>query len=243
MERLYAQHLDKYLPQLAHHYSRSDDRVRALHYLLRFGDSAARMYANLDAVGCYRRALELLAQQDDQPELKAEVLEKLADTHDSLGEPEAALEFWQAALTRYETLGQKERLAAVHRKIGLHWWGQGNREKAIAYFQHGLDLLAEQPENGETALLYHEMGRLHFRSGDDQQAIVWAQKALERDTGSVRRGPLPRLQYAWDLSRTSGELEEGIAQVKQSLRIALQHDYLCRRLPSLHEPRNALVRG
>ena len=59
--------------------------MRALHYLLRFGDSAARMYANQDAVGCYRRALELLEQQDDQPELKAEVLEKLADAHSVLG--------------------------------------------------------------------------------------------------------------------------------------------------------------
>ena len=227
MERLYAQHLDKYLPQLAHHYSRSDDRVRALHYLLRFGDSAARMYANLDAVGCYRRALELLAQQDDQPELKAEVLEKLADTHDSLGEPEAALEFWQAALARYETLGQKERLAAVHRKIGLHWWGQGNREKAIAYFQHGLDLLAEQPENSEAALLYHEMGRLHFRSGDDQQAIVWAQKALE---AGQRLSAPEVLSHAFNTLGISlarrGELEEGIAKVEQSLQVALQHDYL-----------------
>ena len=56
LERLYAHHLDEQLPQLAHHYSLSDDQARALHYLLRFGERSARMYANQGAVSCYRRA-------------------------------------------------------------------------------------------------------------------------------------------------------------------------------------------
>jgi hypothetical protein len=34
----------------------SDDQARALHYLLRFGERSARMYANQGAVSCYRRA-------------------------------------------------------------------------------------------------------------------------------------------------------------------------------------------
>ena len=225
LESLHAQHLDEYLPQLAHHYGRSDDRERALRYLLRFGDKAAEIYANQDAIGCYRRALELLAQEEDQPALKATVLEKLADACGASGEPEAALESWQAAFGHYETLGQTERVAAVHRKIGMHWWGQGNREKAVEHWQRGLELLAQDPDHVEVALLYHELGRLHFRSGDDQQAIVWAQKALELG----QRLDAPEvLSQAFNTLGVSlarrGELEEGVAQVKQSLRIALQHD-------------------
>src|SRR5206468_10644592 len=81
LERLHTHHIDEYLPQLAHHYSLSDDQERAFQYLLRSGDKATRIYANQDAVGCYRRALEILAQQGDQPALKAEVLEKLDDAH------------------------------------------------------------------------------------------------------------------------------------------------------------------
>ncbi len=88
LERLHAQDLDDYLPQLAHHYSSTDDRERALQYLLRFGDKATRIYANQDAVGCYRRALAIVEQQA----LKANILEKLADAHSAAGEPEAALE-------------------------------------------------------------------------------------------------------------------------------------------------------
>ena len=39
--------------------------------------------------------------------------------------------------------------------------------------------MTDRAESVEAALLYQELGRLHFRVGDDQQAIVWAQKALE----------------------------------------------------------------
>jgi adenylate cyclase len=227
LERLHIQHVDDYLSQLAHHYSLSDDRERALQYLLRFGDKAARIYANQDAIGCYRRALESVEQEGSPPALKASVLEKLADAHSAAGEPEPALQAWQAALVLYETLAGKERLAAVHRKIGLHWWGRGEREKAVEHFQGGLNLLAREPESAEAALLYHELGRLHFRIGDDQQAIVWAQKALEL---GQRLGAPEVLSHASNTLGVSmarrGELEEGIAKVEQSLQIALQHDLL-----------------
>jgi predicted ATPase len=227
LERLHAHRLDEHLSQLAHHYSHSDDRERALRYLLRFGDKAAAIYANQDAIGCYRRALELLEQDDAQPALTAEVLEKLADAYGAAGELEAALESWQAAFRGYETLGQTERLAAVHRKIGAHWWGQGQREKAVEHLQRGLALLAQEPDKVEAALLYHELGRLHFRGGDDQKAIAWTRKALELG----QRLDAPEvLSQAFNTLGVSlarrGDLEEGVAQVKQSLRVALQHNQL-----------------
>jgi adenylate cyclase len=225
LERLHAERLEEYLPQLAHHSSLSADRERALHYLLRFGDKATRMYANQEAVRCYRRALELLTLQGNQLMLKAAVLEKLADASSALGAPEAALESWQAALGLYEASADLERLAAVHRKIGLHWWGQGDREKAIAYFDRGLALLAEHGESVEAAFLYHELGRLYFRIGDDNQASSWAQKALQM--GQRLNAP-EVLSQAFNTLGVSlarrGELEEGIAKVEQSLQIALQHD-------------------
>jgi len=79
----------------------------------------------------------------------------------------------------------------------------------------------------EAALLYHELGRLHFRIGDDQQAIVWAQKALEL---GQQLGAYEVISQAFNTFGVSmarrGELEDGIAKVEQSLQIALQHDLL-----------------
>jgi predicted ATPase/class 3 adenylate cyclase len=227
LERLHAQDLDEYLPQLAYHYSLSNDQEQALHYLLRFGDKATRIYANQDALSCYRQALEILQQRSDQPALKAKVLEKLADAHNALGELDAALKHWQTVLALYQELGEKPTLAAVHRKIGLAWWNRGDREKAVEHFQQGLALLAEEPESVEAAFLYHELGRLHFRIGDDEQTIVWAQKALQLG----QRLSVPEVvSQAYNTLGTSmarrGELEEGIAKVEQSLQTARQHDLL-----------------
>jgi len=226
LERLHAQRLDEYLPQLAYHYSGSEDRERALQYLLRFGDKARMIYANQDAVDCYRRALQIIAQQDDSPMLKANVLEKLADAWSAAGEPEPALESWQAAFLLYERLGEKERRAAVYRKMGLHWWGRGDYDKASEHFQRGLALQAEESENVEMALLYQELGRLHFRIGDDQQAIMWAQRALELGQRLDAHEVLSQASNTSGVSMARrGELEEGIAKVEQSLQIALQHDF------------------
>src|SRR5262249_31960086 len=227
LEQLHAQLLDEHLAQLAHHYSLSDDHERALQYLLRAGDKAARMYANQDAAGWYRRALHIIAQQGTHPPLRAHVLEKLADAHSTVGDSESARESWEAALLLYDTLREKERPAAVHRKVGLHWWGQGDREKALAHFHQGLALLTDKAESVEAPRLYEELGRLHFRTGDDQQAIVWAQKALEL---GQRLGAPEVLSQASNTIGVSlarrGELEEGVAKVEQSLQIALQHDLL-----------------
>ncbi len=225
LERLHAEQLDEYLPQLAHHYGLSDDRERALQYLLRFGDKALKIYANQDAARCYRQALEILEPQEGQPALKAEVLEKLADAHNALGEPDVALGHWQRVLALYEALGRKPSLAAVHRKIGLFWWGRGNREKAVEHFQRGLDLLAGEPESVEAALLYHELGRLHFRIGDDEQAILWAQKALELGQRLEAPEVISQASNTFGVSMARrGQLEEGIVQVEQSLQTALEHD-------------------
>jgi adenylate cyclase len=227
LEQLHAQLLDEHLPHLAHHYSLSDDHQRALQYLLRAGDKAARMYANQDAAGWYRRALQIVEQQGNPPTLRAQVLEKLADAHSALGEPEAARESWEAALLLYGTLQEKERLAALHRKVGLHWWSQGDREKALAHFHDGLALLTDKAESVEAALLYQELGRLHFRIGDDQQAIVWAQKALELGQQLSAPEVLSQASNTIGVSLARrGELEEGIAKVELSLQIALQHDLL-----------------
>ena len=49
---------------------------------------------------------------------------------------------------------------------------------ALERFQTGLGLLEEGGDDVESAHLYQEMGRLAFRSGDNQRAMEWARHAL-----------------------------------------------------------------
>src|SRR2546428_8873448 len=60
---------------------------------------------------------------------------------------------------------------------GLHW-DAGARARALQCFEAGLGLLGGHSEHIELAHLYQEMGRMAFRSGDNQRAVEWAERAL-----------------------------------------------------------------
>ena len=57
LERLYAGRTDEAYDRLAYHWSRTDRPEKAVHYLERFADRAARTYANAEAASALRDAL------------------------------------------------------------------------------------------------------------------------------------------------------------------------------------------
>lgn len=104
-EELYPEQLDGFAALLAQHYTQARDDAKALEYLKRAGDAAARMYANAEAEAHYTRALELARQRQpcDGPEV--EYLYRRRGR-----ELELASQF-KAALASYEEM---ERFAREH---------------------------------------------------------------------------------------------------------------------------------
>ncbi|MGH7934036.1 MAG: adenylate/guanylate cyclase domain-containing protein [Candidatus Binataceae bacterium] len=68
LEWLFADQLDDHLPDLAHHYSRSGNTNKAIHYLRMVGEQAARRCAHEEAIGRFNSALEMLARLPDGQE-------------------------------------------------------------------------------------------------------------------------------------------------------------------------------
>jgi predicted ATPase len=68
VEALYHAHLDEHYGELAHHYSRSGNREKAVQYLGLAGQQAAQRSANVEAVKHLAAALELLGTLPDTPE-------------------------------------------------------------------------------------------------------------------------------------------------------------------------------
>ena len=77
IERLYNDRLDDHLSKLAHHYGRSNNTSKAIHYLRLAGGQAAQRSANREAVAHFRSALELLKSMPDAPERAREELDLL----------------------------------------------------------------------------------------------------------------------------------------------------------------------
>jgi tetratricopeptide (TPR) repeat protein len=92
LESLYPDAQAENVELLAHHFSQSSLRDRALGYLVRAGQTAAARFALAEALTYYQQARDLLAAQGQgQPRLAATIALGLADVHLGLGDPAAVV--------------------------------------------------------------------------------------------------------------------------------------------------------
>jgi predicted ATPase len=79
LESMFSQQLDDHLSELARHFSRSDNRAKAIDYLERAGRQALQRSAYTDAISSLNAALDLLQKCPDRPErIQRELLLEMA---------------------------------------------------------------------------------------------------------------------------------------------------------------------
>jgi tRNA A-37 threonylcarbamoyl transferase component Bud32 len=86
---------------LAHHYGEAGDEERALATHIQAGDRAAAAYANVEAEGHYRVALEVVEGEAKQ----ADLLWELGRALNRQSRYAEAMEVWQNGIARYQALG------------------------------------------------------------------------------------------------------------------------------------------
>jgi adenylate cyclase len=206
--------------------------------LVAAGDWGRAVYANDDAIRHYERALRTLADGQTCDVQVWAVRERLADLLALTGRRSEALVHYEAAAQGLAVTDDRAGAARLDRKIGGLHWDAGDRERASACFDKGLEWLGEDGNPIERAQLFQEIGRLSFRAGDNAGAISWAERALaeaatEQDNAAdperARQAAATRAQayntLGVALART-GRLAEAVAQIEQSIGLAETHDLL-----------------
>ena len=185
------------LEALCHHFSRSEDRARGARYLAAAGDWARGIYANEDALRYYARALAILrnaGSPDDQAVVG--IHEHMGDLLGPIGRRDEAHAQFDAVVTLARAADDPVREGRAQRKLaGLHW-DAGERERSLDCLREGLRLLECRVEavgsdisaDIELAHVFHEMGRLLFRTGDSRGADIWARRALLQAEHAAERG-------------------------------------------------------
>lgn len=226
------------LEALGHHWSLTADKAKGALYLVAAGDWARALYANEDAIRHYERALRILADCKGCSDQVPAVRERLADLLALTGQRSEAVAHYEAVRDELEGATNRVGAARLHRKIGGLYWEGGERDRASACFTSGLEQLGEDGDPIERAQLFQEMGRIAFRTGDNDGAIAWAERALAeaaRETGvgddpeRAREAAATRA-HAYNtlgaaLART-GRLGEAVGQIEQSIRLAERHRLL-----------------
>jgi adenylate cyclase len=165
------------LEALGHHLSLGDEPARGARWLVAAGDWARGIYANDDAIRIYQRAHAALGARDDG-EARLDIDERLGDLFGPTGRRDSAFEHYSRVRDAARRAGDRPREARIQRKLAALHWDAGARECSRECLDAGLALLAGSDGGIEAAYLLQEMGRFAFRTGDNEAAVQWAERAL-----------------------------------------------------------------
>ncbi len=184
------------LDRLAYHYSRAGyevDRVRALEVLLEAGERAHSLAAHDDAARHFGAALPLI-RDGQRPELLAQVLERLGESWEPLGEAAVAGELWTEALQELERRGDVEGVARLHRRLAIACHASGDMPSASRHLVAGIDALRELPPSEQLAELH--AARVYIELGLFLGEPDWGHDAVAELTrlGEALNSPRVRAQ-------------------------------------------------
>ena len=141
----------QFAPQIAHHFLEGGEEGRALGFLIRGGEHARALFANLRAVQFYEQALQIANREERlrgvEPSEKESILEGLGEINTMLGNHERARAMFGELLSR-------PGLAAVRRADLLQRVGRvdiitGDHENVLARLAEAASVLGDAGTGGD----------------------------------------------------------------------------------------------
>jgi class 3 adenylate cyclase/tetratricopeptide (TPR) repeat protein len=215
LEALYGDQVDEVAVQLARHFVEAGVTDKAAHYLGRAGVRALAAYANVEAEGHYRAALELVEREAG----RADLLGELGRALDRQTRYEEALEVWQEGITRYQALGNQDGVARLYARSARAASSMYQRPRELALCREGMAAVAGAPESPDQADLLHETARACILNGLPDEAATLRRRALEmaERVGAVRVQAEALTTLA---SRHSIPYEESLSLFGQAIELA-----------------------
>jgi DNA-binding SARP family transcriptional activator len=233
LQILHGEQEDDVAAQLAEQYDRGGRPDRARHYYRRAAQLAAAVFANSEAVRCFRRCLELLTQQPagrarDEEELDVllEMAPPLNAIHGfSTPQLQATLERSVHLAERLSRLGD---LMSCFVSLAAVRFVQGHVTDAYLFATRALDLAEVEPKAA---------GQAHFVAGGTLTSLGRLEEALDhfehcrklsRGSVSLLMGTLPEvhgLAFSSHALWLLGNPEQAIARCREAVELAKSADH------------------
>jgi predicted ATPase len=169
--------------QLALHFERGGETLRAVHYLQEAGDNAARRHAYHEAVAALTKGLALLATLSDspaciQPELALQLaLGELLMMVKGYGAPEVG-EVYTRAHTLCQDVGEPSQLCRTLQGLYRFHLVQGQLRMAGEVSQQFFRLASRQHDTTLVLESYMDLGLVAFYRGDPAAARAHLEQSL-----------------------------------------------------------------
>jgi class 3 adenylate cyclase/tetratricopeptide (TPR) repeat protein/regulation of enolase protein 1 (concanavalin A-like superfamily) len=231
-ETLYSSRIEEYYDDLAYHYSRSDDHLKAVQYLVKAGEKARRNYSNDVAIAHYQKALEIIEQEKiEQNEWKLEALQGLGEVYDGTSRNAEALKVFEKAVALAKEMRlPPRRIVMLYYWIteSLYWLDRSN--EALSHAEKGLEELGDDTECLEAVLMNDKIIAHYIYSAyyNNKEKV---KEYIDRNKAIIRKLPYsPELRpsydriilYAW----TENELDSSWEWAKELEKLAAQHNDL-----------------
>jgi DNA-binding SARP family transcriptional activator/tetratricopeptide (TPR) repeat protein len=233
LQILHADHEDEVAAQMAEQYDRGGRPDRARHYYRRAAQLAAAVFANSEAVRCFRRCLELVAQQpagrardEDELDVLLEMSPPLNAIH-GYASPQL-----QATLERSAHLAEKlsrpRDLTSCFVGLSAVRFVQGHVTDGHQFATRALEVAEAEPKTAGQAHMMvagtlTSLGRL-------EEALTHFERCRELSRGAVSAimGTLPEVHgLAWSAHARwlLGNPEQAIAGCREAVEIAKSADH------------------
>jgi class 3 adenylate cyclase/tetratricopeptide (TPR) repeat protein len=226
IERSAAERLPEQYPVLAHHFSGAQDTAKAVEYLVKAGDRAVALYANVEAVGHYAEAL---AQLDKEPpsQLRAEqridIVMRLCGVSGSLVDFERDLRNLADALRLAREMGDRRRESQV-----LYWTGRlhyltGRPGSGTEHAEQALALADALGDDSLAAMPVNLLGRLYFLRSDFEKNVRMQEQSaalFERDGNRIELAAT-WAGLGWSLAMI-GRFDRALAEADRGVALARQ---------------------
>lgn len=168
---------------LARHFEQAQDADKAVHYYTLAGDTAARLYANEEAVAQYTHALEIVKNRSTASETLKYLYTRRGRAYEMYGQYDAALNnYRELQAIAQERDDQVLELAALIPQTTIHSipTAKQDSERGRVLSQRALDLAQRLHDHrAEAKALWNLMLLSNFIDRDYQKAVAFGEQALQ----------------------------------------------------------------
>lgn len=211
------------IARLVHHATGAEESALVLEFAPEAARQAAAHGAHREAASHYESALLYAASLP--PLQRAELLEGRAYECYLTNQFEDALKARAEALNVWQETGDTDKVGQSQRWLSRLNWFLGNKPAADRYARAAIATLQDLPRGRELALAYSNLAQLCMLEEDLDGTYEWGSLAIEL-AGALHDDEV--LCHALNNVGTADQMagrDDGRHKLKESLRIALKHDF------------------
>ncbi len=223
IEEMYPSRLEEFYGVLAHHFSKSDNREKAVHYLTLVGKRAKDVLSTDEALTNFNEALKLLGQMEKTDTSKAktiDILFEIENIYDNIARRDNQKKVLEEIITLSKDINDKSRLSDVYIKQGELLSVMGEYQKAKEICLSALTLKREIGDKIGEGKALRGMGFINWRSADYNNALKYHKEALmvHREVGS-REAEGFELISLGEIYRKLGQYEDALSHLQEAFNI------------------------